>query len=194
MLSPFNYCAFICIYTYIHTGKEEGVYLKTISEKLHINTCIPKLLQNSVFVVVVQSLSCVWLFVTSWIAGHLASLSFIISKSLLKLMSIKSVMLSNHLILCCPLLLLPSVIPSIRLFSSEWAFHIRQPNYWSFSFHTSPSNEYSGLTSSQIDRFALFAVQGTLKSLLQYHSSKESILFYISVHIGSIWENRFWWL
>ena len=100
-----------------------------------------------------------------------------ISWSLLKLMSIESVMPSSHLILCCPLLLPPSIFPSIRVFSNESILHIRWPKYWSFSFSISPSNEYSGLTSFRIDWLDLFAVQGTLKSLLQYHSSKASILW-----------------
>ena len=98
------------------------------------------------------------------------------SWSLLKFMSVESVMLSNHLILCCPLLLLPSVFPSIRVFSNELALHTRWPNYWSFSFSNSPSNEYSGLISFRTDWFDLLAVQGTLKSLFQHHSSKVSIL------------------
>ena len=123
---------------------------------------------------VVQSLSHVRLFATPWTATHLASLNFTTSRSLLKLMSIDSVMLSNHLILCCPLLLLPSIFSSIRVFSNESALHVRWPNYWSFSI--SPSNEYSGLISFMIDWLDLFAVQGTLKSLLQHHSSKASIL------------------
>ena len=109
-------------------------------------------------------------------AGHQTSLSFTISWSLLKPMSIELMMLSNHLILCCPLLLLPSVFPSIRVFSSELAFHIRWPKYWIFSFSISPSSEYSELISLRIDWFDLLAVQGTLKSLLQHHSSKASIL------------------
>ena len=109
-------------------------------------------------------------------AARQASLSFIISWSLLKLMSIKSVMPSNHLILCRPLLLLPSVFPSIRIFSSESGLHIQWPKYWSFSFSISPSDEYSGLISFRMDYFDLLAVQGTLKSLLQHHSSKASIL------------------
>ena len=113
---------------------------------------------------------------TSWTAAHQASLSFTISQSLLKLMSIESVMPSNHLILCCPLLLLPSIILSIRVFSNESALHIRWPKYWSFSFNISPSNEYSELISIRMDWFDLLAVQGTLKSLLQHHSSKASIL------------------
>ena len=124
---------------------------------------------------VVQSLSRVQLFVTAWTAAHQASLSFTISWSLLKLMSIKSVMPSSHLILCHPLLLLPSIFPSMRVFSNESVHHIRWPKYWSFSFSISPSNEYSGLISFRMDWFDL-AVQGTLKSLLQHHSSKASIL------------------
>ena len=117
---------------------------------------------------VVQSLSCVQLFATPWTATRQASLSFIISPSLLKLMSIESLMPSNHLILCCPLLLLPSIFPSIRVFSNESVLHIRWPKYWSFSFSISPSNEYSGLISFRIDWLDFLAVQGTLKSLLQH--------------------------
>ena len=109
-------------------------------------------------------------FGTPWTAAHQASLSITNSQSLLKLMSIESVMPSNHLILCRPLLLLPSVFPSIRLFSNESVLHIRSPEHWTFSFNISPSNECSGL----IDWFDLLAVQGTLKSLLQHHSSKTS--------------------
>ena len=105
-----------------------------------------------------------------------ASLSFTVSQSLLKLTSIESVMPSNHLVLCRPLLLLPSIFPSIRVFSKESALCIRWPKYWSFSFSISPSNKYSGLISFRIDWFHLFVVQGTLKSLLQHHSSKASIL------------------
>ena len=124
----------------------------------------------------VQSLSRVQLFATPWTAAHQASLSITNSRSLLKLMSIESVMPSNHLILCCPLLLLPSICPSIRVFSNESALRIRWPKYWSFSFSISPSNEYSGLISFRMDWLDLLAVQGTLKSLLQHHSSKASIL------------------
>ena len=109
--------------------------------------------------IVVQSLSHVWLSVTPWIAARQASLSFTISQSLLKLMSIELVMPSNHLILCRPLLLLPSIFPSFRVFSNELALHIRRPKYWSFSFIVSPSNEYSGLISFRIDWFDLLAVQ-----------------------------------
>ena len=106
-----------------------------------------------------------------------ACLSFIISQSLLKLISIESVMPSNHLILCRPLLLLPSIFPSIRVFSNESVLHIRWPKYWSFSFSISPSNEYSGLISFRMDWLDLVAVQETLKSLLQHHTSKASILW-----------------
>ena len=133
--------------------------------------------------VVVQLLSHVWLFATPWTIACQASLFFTISQSLCKLMSIESVMPSNHLILCCPLLLLPSIFPSIRVFSNESVLHIRWPKYWSFSFSISPSNEYSGLISFRIDWFDLLAVQGTLKSLLQHHSSKASILQHSAFHM-----------
>ena len=119
----------------------------------------------------------VGLFVTPWTAARQASLSITNSWSLLKVMSIESVMPSNHLILCHPLLLLPSIFPSIRVFSNESVPHIRWPKYWSFSFSISPSNEYSGLISFTMDWLDLLAVQGTLKSLLQHHSSKASILW-----------------
>ena len=115
---------------------------------------------------------------TPWAAAHQASLSFTISWSLLKVMSFESVMPSNHLILCHPLLLLPSIFPNIRVFSSESVLCIRWPKYWSFSFSISPSNEYSGLISFRIDWFDLLAVQETLKSLLQHHNLKASILQY----------------
>ena len=121
-------------------------------------------------------LSCVRLFVTTWTAAHQASLSISNSQSLPKLMSIESVMQSNHLILCRPLLLPPSIFPSVRVFSKESALSIRWPKYWSFSFSISPLNEYSGLISYRIDRLDLLAVQGTLKSLLQHHSLKARIL------------------
>ena len=125
----------------------------------------------------VQSLSRVQLFATPWTAVRQASLSITNSWSLPKLTSIESVMPSNHLILCHPLLLLPSIFPSIRVFSNESALCIRWPNYWSFSFSLSPSNEYSGLISFRMDWLDLLAVQGTLKSFLQHHSSKASILW-----------------
>jgi len=124
----------------------------------------------------VQLVSRVWLFVTPWTAACQASLSITSSWSLLKLISIESVMPSNHLILCHPLLLLPSIFPSIKVFSNESALCMRWPKYWSFSFNISPSNEHSGLIFFRMDRLDLLAVQGTLKSLLQHHSSKASIL------------------
>ena len=124
----------------------------------------------------VQWLSRVRLFQTSWTAACQASLSITNSQSLLKLKSIELVMPSNHLILCCPLLLLPSIFPSIRVFSNESALCIRWPEYWSFNFSITPSNEYSELISVRMDWLDLLAVQGTLKSLLQHYSSKASIL------------------
>ena len=124
----------------------------------------------------IQPLSRVQLFVTPWTAAHQASLSITNSRSLLKLMSTESVMPSNHLVLCCPLVLLPWTFPSIRVFSNESVLHARWPKYWSFSFSISPSNEYSELISFGMDWLDLLAVQGTLKSLLQHHSSKASIL------------------
>ena len=124
----------------------------------------------------VQSLSRVWLFVTPWTAACQASLSITNSQSLLKLMSIELVMPSNHPILCHPLFLLPSIFPSIRVFSNESALCIRWPKYWSFSFNISPSNEHSGLISFRMDWLDLLVVRGTLKSLPQPNSSKASIL------------------
>ena len=124
----------------------------------------------------VQPLSCVQLFATPWTAAPQASLSITNSRNLLKLMYIESVMPSNHLILSRPLLLLPSICPSIRVFSNESVLHIRWPKYWSFNFSISLFNEYSGLISYRIDWFDL-AAQGTLKSLLQHHSSKASIFW-----------------
>jgi len=128
----------------------------------------------------VQSLSRVWLFSTPRTTACQASLFITNSQSSFKLMSIESVMLSNHLILCHPLLLLPSVFPSIRAFSNESGLHIRWPQYWSFSFRISPSNEYSGLISFRMDWFDLLAVEGTLKSLFQHYSLKASILWYLA--------------
>ena len=125
----------------------------------------------------VQSLSRVRLLVTPWTTAHQASLSITNSQSLLKLMSIELVMPSSHLILCRPLLLLPPIPPSIRVFSNESAHHKRRPKYWSSSFSISPSNEHPGLISFRMDWLDLLAVQGTLKSLLQHHSSKASILW-----------------
>ena len=131
----------------------------------------------------VQSLSRVQRFANPWTTAHQGSLPLTISQSLLKLMSIMSVMPSNHLILCCPLLLPPSIFTSIRVFWNESILRIRWPKYWSFSFSISPSNEYSGLISFRIDWFDLLAVQRTLKSLLQHHSSKASILWHSAFFI-----------
>ena len=123
----------------------------------------------------VRSLGCVRLFESPWTTAHQPSLSISNARSLLKLMSIESVMPSNHLILCCPLLLLSSIFPSIRVFSNESSLYIRWPKYWSLSFNISPSNEYSGLIFFRMDWLDLPAVQETLESLLQHHSSKASI-------------------
>ena len=144
---------------------------------------------------------CLWLFVTPSTAACQAFISFTISQSLLKLMSSESVMQSNHLILC-PLLLLPSIFPSIRVFSKELVFHTRWPKYWSFSFSISPSNGYSGLISFRKDCLDLLAVQGTLKCFLQHHSSKTAILWrsasflyspiltFIHDYYGKLWKNH----
>ena len=145
----------------------------SISKELLLMTISKSLSFSSV-----QLLSRVQFLATWWTAAHQASLSITNSCSLLRLMSIDSVVPSNHLILCCPLLLLPSIFPSIRVFSNETVLRIRWPKYWSFSFNISPPNEYSGLTSFRVDWFDLLDVQGTLKSLLQYHSSKASILWH----------------
>ena len=123
----------------------------------------------------IQLLSHVRRFATSWTTACQASLSITNSQSLPKHASIELVMQSNHFILCCPLLLLPSIFPNIRVFANESALHIRWPKYWSFSFNISPSNEHPGLTSLRMDWLDLLAVQGTLKSLLQHHSSKALI-------------------
>ena len=138
----------------------------------------------------VQSLSCVWLFATPWTAARQASPSISNSWSLLKLTSVESVMPSNHLILCRPLLLPPSVIPSIRGFSNGSVLCIRWPKYWSFSFSISPSNEYSGLISFRMDWLDLLAVQRTLKSSLQHHSSKASVLWHSAFFIHDYWKNQ----
>ena len=130
-----------------------------------------------------QSLSHVRLFATPWTAARQASLSITNSQSLLKLMPIESVMPSSHLILCRPLLLPPPIPPSIRVFSNESTLRLRWPKYWSFSFSISPFNEYPGLISLRMDWLHLLAVQGTLKSLLQHHSSKASIFHMLGKHI-----------
>ena len=146
--------------------------------KVHVSLLLKRICLS------VQSLSNVWLFVTPWTAAHQASLSITNSQSPVKLMSIESVIPCNHLILCHPLLLPPPIFPSFRVFSSESALHIRWLKYWSFSFNISPSSEYSGLISFRMDWLDLLAVQGTLKSLLQHHSSKASI-FSTQLSLGS---------
>ena len=154
-------------------GREEGT-AKDMRELIGVMDRFFNLIQFSS----IQSLNHVQLFVTPWTAARQASLSITNSWSLLKLMSIESVMPSNHLILCRPLLLPPSIFPNIRVFSNEPVLCIRWPKYWSFSFNSSPSSEHSGLISFRMDLLDLFAVQGTLKSLLQHHSSKASIIRY----------------
>ena len=147
----------------------EDIMLTVISQIRKANTVWPQLSS-------VQLLSRVWLYAMPWTAARQASLSITNSWSLPKLMSIESVRPSNHLNLCCFLLLLPSISPDIRFFSNESALCIRWPKYWSFSFNISPSNEHPGLIFFRMDWLDLLAVQGTLKSLLQHHSSKASIL------------------
>ena len=140
-----------------------------------LNVALQK--EHSVQFSSVQLLSCVQLFATPWIAAHQASLSITNSRSLLKLMHIESVMPSSHLILCHPLLLLPPISPSIRVFSSESTLCMRWPKYWSFSFNICPPNEHQGLISFRMDWLDLLAVQGTVKGLLWHHSSKASIFW-----------------
>ena len=151
------------IYFLIFLGRQRRVRVS------FLNPLLFKKLQS------VQLLSCIQLFATPWTAAHQASLSITNSQSLFKLMSIELVMPSNHLILCRPLLLLPSIFPSIRVFSNESVLHIRWPKYWSFTFSISPSKVYSELISFRMDWLYLLVVQGTLKSLIQHHSSKASI-------------------
>ena len=141
--------------------------------------------QNMYNIKSIQMLRRIQLFANPWTATCQASLYITDSQCLLKQMSIKFVMPSSHLIFCCPLLPLPSILPSIRVFSNESALHIRWPKYWSFSFSISPSSEYSGLIAFRIDWLDLHAVQGTLKSLLQHHSSKASI----PQHSTFLWSN-----
>ena len=154
-----------------------------------------KVLESSVHSV--QLLSCVRLFATPWTAAHEASLFIANTQSFLKHMSIELVMPSNHLILCRPLLFSPSIFPSIRVFSNESVLCMRWPKYWSFSFSVSPSNRFSGLISFRVDWFDLLAVPGTLKSLLQHHSSKASVLWHSSflysptlTSIHDYWKNH----
>ena len=161
---------------------KDQLYIFSPTHKMIVTPSTRKMTQKFIKllhpVFVVQSLSCVWLFAIPWAAARQASLSFTISLSLLKLMSMESVMSSNHFVLCHPLLLLPWVFPSIRVFSSELTLCIWWPEYQSFSFSISPSNEYSDLVSFRTDWFDLLSVQGTLENLLQYHSSKTSILWH----------------
>ena len=140
----------------------------------------------------VQLLSHVQLFVTPWTAACQASLSITNSWSLPKLMSIELMMPSNHLILCCPLLLLPSIFPSIRVFSNESALHIRWPKYWSFSFNIIPSNEHPGLISFRMDWLDLLAVQGTLKSLLQHHTVQKHQFFSLLYGLTCTFVHDYW--
>ena len=165
--------------TVLCTWKLLRVYVLTIHTCTHTHRVI---MRGSV-----QSLSCVQLFVTLWtVAALQASVSITNSWSLLKLISIESVMSSNHLFLCRPLLL-PSIFPSIRVFSNESILHIRWPKYWNFSFSISPSNEHPELISFRMGRFDLLAVQETLKSLLQHYSSKASILWHSAFFIVQLW-------
>ena len=150
--------------------------LRTVRAMVSMPLSLQMCFSDHIFVV--HLVSRFWHFATPWTAALQAAPSFTVSWSLLKLMSIESVMPSNHLILCHPLLLLPSIFPSISVFSSELALHIRWPKYWSFSFTISPFNEHSEFISFRIDRLDLLAVQGTLKSLFQHHSLKASILWY----------------
>ena len=166
---------------------------------------IPKLKYSSPFescqIISVQSLSCVQLFATPWTAAHQASLSITNSPSLLRLMSIEPVMPSNNLILCHPLFLLPSIFPSITVFSNESVLHIRWSKYWSFSFSISPSSEYSGLISFRTDWMDLLAVQGTLKSLLnttvqkhQFFGAQPSLWAYSNIHTWLLEKLRYCYL
>ena len=169
------------IYVLIKEAPESSLTLSMVSGHSK-KTAIHRLgSRSSVHFSSVKSLSRVRLFVTPWTAASQASLSTTNSWRLPKIMSIESVIPSNHFILCCPLLLLPSIFPSIRVFSNESALCIRWPKYWSFSI--SPSNEYSGLISFRIEWFDLLVVQGTLKSLLQHHSSKASIVWHSAFFI-----------
>ena len=164
---------------YIRGVTKSWTWLKCLSTAQLNNSIIDGEGQGSLVCcspVPVQSLSRLWLFATPWTAACRASLSITNSQSLPKAMSIESVMPFNHVNLCHPLLLLPSIFPSIRVFSNESILHIRWPKYWSFSFNISHSNEHPGLISFRMDWLDLLAVQGTLKSLLQHHSSKASIL------------------
>ena len=172
-----------------------GIYLeKTLIQKDACTSVFITALFTIANTYSVQLLICVRLFVTPWTAAHQASLSITNPWSLLKLMSIESVMPSNYLILHPPLLLLPSIIPSIKVFSNESIFHIRWPKYWSFSFSISPSNEYSGLISFRIDWLDPLAVQGTLKSLFQHHSSKANTWKQPKYPLTDEWLKKMWYV
>ena len=162
--------------TWIHVSIATLFYPNTETQCKELPGSLGSYSWLSLIVVVVELLHCVQLLATPCTTAHQASLSFTISWSLFKVMSIESVMPSNHLMLCRPFFLLPSVFPSIWVFSNESAFHIRWPKYWSFNFSISLSNQFSGLISFRINWLDLLAAQGTLKSLLQRHSSKVSIL------------------
>ena len=170
---------FICFCTFCALGLTCPISFVHFTDFYFIGHCLEITLFNSLpsRFSSVQLLSRVRLFTTPWIAARRASLSISNSRSLLKLMSIESVMPSSHLILCRPLLLLPPTPPSIRVFSNKSTLHMRWPKYWSFSFSISPSNEHPGLISLGMDLLDLLAVQGTLKSLLKHHSSKASIFW-----------------
>ena len=182
---PQNWCNITIISIKIFWISQYSEYITTSTAPwfqslifcLYFRQCIKIFILISRFSQSVQSLSCVWLFVTPWTAACQASMSITNSWSLPELISLESVMPSNHLILCRPLLLPPSIFPSIRVFSSESVLRIRWPKYWSFSFNISPSNKHSGLISFRMDWLNVLAVQGTLKSLLQHHSSKASTRF-----------------
>ena len=166
-----------------------------MSRKSSSHLCLYLYPLRKALAIVVQALSHAWLCATPWTVACKTSLSFTIYQSSLKLMSNKLVMPSYHLILCHPLLILSLVFPSIRVFSNESVLHIRWQKYWSLSFSISPSNEHSGLVSFRIDWFDLFAVQGTLKSLLQQYSSKASILWHsiyspTPTSIHDYWKNH----
>ena len=177
MFTPPHHChhSVLCA-TWIHVSIAAFFYLNTETQCKELPCSLGSYSWLSLIVVVVELLHCVQLCATPCTIARQASLSFTISWSLLKVMSIESVMPCNHLVLCHPLFLLPSVFPSIWVFSNESAFHIRWPKYWSFSFSISLSNQFSGLICFRINWLDLLAVQGTLKSLLQQHSSKVSIL------------------
>jgi len=167
-----------------HPKREKQIYTRDSNGLFRVTEHTMVTLWFSIFTKwFFKQFSCVWLFATPWTSAHQASLSITNSWSLLKLMSIELVRPFNHLILCCPLLLLPSIFPSIRVFSKESVLWIRWPKYWSFSLSISPSNEYSGLIFFRMNLLDLLAVQGTLKSLLQHNSSKAAILQHLAFSI-----------